>query len=371
MMQEDYREYSTKPKSRLWRAGAEALVKNVCEKPIKLAKRLLRVTKSQLSDEMIEVGPVKYVSYSTGAKMNQNILLIDDSEPIHELVISLLGSEPITIHSAFDAVKGIALAASLRPDLILLDIEIPDVDGLEICRRLKADPATSAIPIIFLTARVGTEDLVRGLNLGASDYITKPFKLPELLSRVGAALRTGQTMRFLAEKAMIDPLTCLGNRAMFNERFAAEVSMRIRSGEPLSCIAMDVDHFKGINDKYGHPFGDEALRKVGEAIMGICRVEDTACRYGGEEFMVLAPRTSADHAAIMAERMRCAIANISLSSQGESVTVTCSFGVAEAGGLHDRLLLERADQALYQSKNNGRNRVSVAPAQPPLQSAAA
>jgi diguanylate cyclase (GGDEF)-like protein len=303
--------------------------------------------------------------------MNQHILLIDDSEPIHQLVTTLLGDEPITIHSAFAAETGMVLAASLQPDLILLDIEMPGVDGLEICRRLKADPATIAIPIIFLTARASTEDLVRGLNLGAIDYVTKPFKLPELLSRVSAALRTSQTMRFLAEKAMIDPLTKLGNRAMLNERFAAEVSLRIRSGEALSCIAMDVDHFKNINDKYGHPFGDDVLRKIGDVMKEICRVEDIACRCGGEEFIVLTPRTSADHAALLAERMRSAIAQMSLFTHGESVTVTCSFGVAEAGGLHDRLMLERADQALYQSKQHGRNRVSVAPGQAQFQTAAA
>ncbi|MGD0462248.1 MAG: diguanylate cyclase [Tepidisphaeraceae bacterium] len=296
--------------------------------------------------------------------MHQQILLIDDSKLIHPLVTSLLANEPVTIHSALDAEYGLALAASLRPDLILLDVEMPGVDGFETCRRLKADPATASLPIIFLTARTATEEMVCGLNLGANDYVTKPFKLSELLSRVRAALRTSHLIRLLEEKALIDPLTGLGNRAMFDERFTAEVAMRIRSGSPLSCIVLDVDHFKDINDRYGHPFGDHVLSKIGEALTEICRVEDVACRHGGEEFVVLAPRTSADQAALLAERMRLAIAKIPFRQKGESITVTCSFGVAEAAGTFDRLMLERADQALYQSKEHGRDRVSIAPPQP-------
>ena len=303
--------------------------------------------------------------------MHQDILLIDDSKPIHPLVASLLADEPVTIHSAFDAKSGLILAASLRPDLILLDVEMPEVDGYETCRRLKADAATVNLPILFLTARATTEEKVRGLNLGAIDYVTKPFKLSELLSRVRAALRTSHLIRLLEEKALIDPLTGLGNRAMYDERLAAEVGLRIRSGTALSCIVLDVDHFKDVNDKYGHPFGDQVLSKIADTVSNICRVEDVACRHGGEEFVILTPQTSAGHAALLAERMRDAIAKIPFSRKGESIAVTCSFGVAEAAGTYDRLMLERADQALYQSKEGGRNRVSIAPAPPMLQTIAA
>jgi diguanylate cyclase (GGDEF)-like protein len=303
--------------------------------------------------------------------MHQQILLIDDSKPIHPLVKSLLADEPVTIHSAFDGQFGLTLAASLRPDLILLDVEMPIMDGFETCRQLMADPATASVPVIFLTARAATDEMVRGLNLGAIDYVTKPFKLSELLSRVRAALRTSHLIRLLADKAMIDSLTGLGNRAMFDKRFAAEVAVRIRSGTPLSCVVVDVDHFKNINDTHGHAFGDHVLCQIADALTAICRIEDVACRLGGEEFVVLAPRTSAEHAALLAERMRLAIAKIPFSQQGKAISVTCSFGVAEAAGIFDRLMLERADQALYQSKQNGRDRVSIAPQQPmPLIAAA-
>lgn len=305
--------------------------------------------------------------------MHQDILLIDDSAPIHPLVTSLLGEEPVIIHSAFDAKSGIILAGSLRPDLILLDVEMPEVDGFETCRRLKADPVTATIPIIFLTARAETQEMVHGLNLGATDYVTKPFKLSELLSRVRAALRTSHLIRLLEEKALIDPLTGLGNRAMFDQRFAGEVSRRVRFANPLSCIVLDVDHFKGVNDRYGHAFGDQVLSRIASVLTGICRVEDVACRHGGEEFVVLTPQTSAEHAGLLAERMRVAIAKIPFLREGKPVSVTCSFGVAEALGTYDRLMLERADQALYESKKHGRNRVSIAPAELVLtpQSAAA
>jgi diguanylate cyclase (GGDEF)-like protein len=296
--------------------------------------------------------------------MLQQILLIDDSKAIHPLVKSLLVSEPVTIHSAFDGQAGLDLAASLRPDLILLDVEMPGMDGFEICRRLMADPATARLPVIFLTARVAAEELVRGLNLGAVDYVTKPFKLSELLSRVRAALRTSRLIRLLEDKAMIDALTGLGNRAMFDKRLTAEVAARIRSGNPLSCIVLDVDHFKDINDKYGHAYGDQVLCKIGDALTTICRVEDIACRLGREKFVVLAPRTSAAHAALLAERMRIAVARIPFWQQGESITVTCSFGVADAAGTFDRLMLERTEQALCHSKRKGRDCISIAPTHP-------
>ena len=151
---------------------------------------------------------------------------------------------------------------------------------------------------------------------------------------------------------------------MFDERFAAEVGLRIRSGKPLSCIVMDVDHFKDVNDRHGHPFGDHVLSKIGETITDICRVEDVACRHGGEEFVVLTPNTGVHHAALLAERMRVAIAKLPFSREGEPVSVTCSFGVAEADGIYDRSMLERADDALYVSKQQGRNRVSIAPSAP-------
>ncbi len=303
--------------------------------------------------------------------MHQQVLLIDDSKPIHALVTSLLGNEPVTIHSAFDAQFGIVLAASLRPDLILLDVEMPGVDGYETCRRLKADRVTASLPIVFLTARATTEEMVQGLTLGANDYVAKPFKLSELLSRVRAALRTSHLIRLLEDKALIDSITGLGNRAMFDKRLAAEVSLRIRSGNSLACIVLDVDQFTVVNEKYGQRVGDQMLTRIGETITEICRGEDVACRYGGRKFVVLTPQTTASQAAVFAEQMRVAIERIPFSRQGTPITVTCSFGISEACDIYDRSILERAEEALNRSQDQERNCMSIAPTKHRLRTMAA
>ena len=301
--------------------------------------------------------------------MQQQLLLIDDSKHIHPLIKALLSDEQLEIHSAYDAEFGLSLIKTLRPDLILMDVDMPGLNGFEACRKLKSDPANSSIPLIFLTSCGSIEEKVRGLELGAVDYVTKPCNRAELQARVRASLRMSQLIRLLEEKALIDALTGLGNRAMFEQRLAAETALRIRSGLPLACIVLDLDQFKSINDTFGHPFGDVVLRKIATIIAEHCRTEDVGCRLGGEEFAVLAPNTTAEQATTLAERMRAAIAKTSFVHGGKSVTVTSSFGVVDAGDPYDRSLLERADAALYESKQHGRNRVTSTLA--PTRSAAA
>ena len=221
--------------------------------------------------------------------MQQQILVIDNSKTIHPLVKVILSEEPVEVHSAMDAKYGMVLAASIRPDLILLDVDMPGMDGFEACKQLKADPATANVPIIFLTSHSTVAEKVRGLGLGAIDYVTKPFNRAELMARVRTSLRTNQSIRLLEEKATIDALTGLGNRAMFDQRLEAEVCLHVRTKHPLSCILMDVDRFKRINDTFGHPFGDKVLKRIAEIITDLCRTEDVACRYGGEEFAIWRP----------------------------------------------------------------------------------
>lgn len=302
--------------------------------------------------------------------MQQQVLLIDDSKSIHTLVTSLLADEPLTIHSAYDAAFGLVQAASLRPDLILLDVDMPEVDGYEACRRLKADAATAGIPVIFLTAKAATEELVRGLDLGASDYVAKPFKLSELLSRVRAALRTGHLIRLLEDKALIDPLTGLGNRALFNKRLAAEVALRIKSNSPLACAVLEVDNFSKLADRYGHPFGDHVLGKIGAALLELCPVEYVACRYRGPAFAILTPQATAAQAAELVERFRRAAVAIPFNRQNVTITVTCSTGVAEAGDAYDRGILERAEQAMGASPQPDLRRAPIGLTMPPSRSAA-
>lgn len=300
--------------------------------------------------------------------MSQQILVIDDSEKIHALIKVILADEPVDVQSATDPKYGLVLAASIVPDLILLDVDMPGMNGFETCRQLKADPATADVPVIFLTSLSAVKEKVQGFSLGAVDYVTKPFNPAELTARVRASLRTKHVMRSLEEKALIDPLTGLGNRAMFVSRFEAEVCLRVRFNNPLSCILLDLDHFKEINDTYGHPIGDRVLEMIGKLIADLCRTEDVACRFGGEEFVIIAPHTTAADATIFAERIRSIIADTRFKPEGfkptpllgDNIRLTASFGVAEATDLYDRSMLQRADDAMYRSKQEGRNRVSVA-----------
>src|SRR5688500_2135270 len=222
-------------------------------------------------------------------RMRQKLLVIDDSMPIHMLVRARLNDEPIEMLSAYDGESGLTMAGEQLPDLILLDVDMPHPDGFEVCRRLKAEPRTNIIPVVFLTAASSTEEKIRGLNLGAVDYVTKPFEPAELRARVRASLRTKYLMDLLAKRAQIDGLTGLFNRAFFEHRLLAEMAQSRRVGRALACIMADVDHFKSINDQFGHPMGDEVLRAVANLFLEQCRTEDIVCRYGGEEFVVLMP----------------------------------------------------------------------------------
>ena len=281
----------------------------------------------------------------------QTVLVIDDSTLIHSLVKARLDDEPVEVHFAESAKEGIAKAASLDPDLILLDVDMPEMDGFEACRRLKADPATSAIPVVFLSGASTAQQKVQGLDLGAVDYVTKPFDPAELRARVRAALRTKYLMDLLAKRAMIDGLTGLWNRACFEQRLASELSLTRRTSRPLACAMLDLDHFKQINDTHGHPFGDEVLRGVAQVIQDACRAEDVPCRYGGEEFVLLLPNCPIDEAREVIDRLRSTI----------QADETCSAGIATWDG-HEtpEALVRRADTALYAAKREGRNRSVLA-----------
>ena len=288
---------------------------------------------------------------------SQKILVIDDSATSQSIIRSVLKDEPVQVAAANNGNDGLRLAKSEKPDLILLDVEMPAPDGFEVCRQLKQDPETLAIPIVFLTGASSTEQKVRGLDLGAVDYVIKPFDPAELCARVRASLRSKYMFDLLSHKAMIDGLTGIWNRAFFDQRLASEISLAKRHGTPFSLVMADVDKFKSINDSHGHAFGDRVLRAVSYVLSHSCRKEDIVCRYGGEEFAVLTPMTALGGAVTLAEHLRQAIAEQILPHRGEKVQVSSSFGVAELGSLDPATIVERADGALYQAKAEGRNRV--------------
>ena len=293
--------------------------------------------------------------------MIQRVLIVDDTKNIHALVKARLNGEPVELHSCFSSADGLAMAGTLLPDLILLDVDMPDMDGFEVCRRLKGHPATMNIPVVFLTGAGSTDEKIRGLELGAVDYVTKPFEPAELRARVRAALRTKYLLDLLNKKAMIDGLTGLWNRTYFDQTLAAQLSLAKRSGQPVAVVIGDLDHFKQINDRCGHLTGDEALRIVAACMQATCRIEDVVCRYGGEEFGIIVPNTPSDKALIMADRLRKNIEKLPLQHRGVPVQITCSFGIADVTSCGEKDIIAAADAALYRAKDAGRNRIEIAP----------
>ena len=278
--------------------------------------------------------------------MKKQVLLVDDSSDIHPLVAALLAEEPVDVHSATDPVLGLTLAASIRPDLVLLDVDMPGMDGYEFCRRLKADVTLAAVPIVFLTARGDSDQKVRGLHLGAVDYVTKPFSPGELLARVCAALRTRAVIADLEGRSLTDALTGLGNRRMFTARLRAEASGRARSPKPLACTYLDVDGMRTVNQYYGDPFGDQLLVKVADVIRDTYRPEDVACRMRDDDFAVLMPDTTVEDAVALARQFKATLTRAAFTHRSARVPVTCGVGIAPALDPYDQSVYDRAVNAL-------------------------
>ena len=294
----------------------------------------------------------------------QAAILIVDDVPTNIQVLAEALRQQHRVKVATNGRDALAIARSQpQPDMILLDVMMPEMDGFEVCRQLKADPATRHIPVIFVTAKDDVADEEHGLMLGAVDYIAKPFHLPVVRARVRNHLALKLKADLLESLANIDSLTDIPNRRRFDEKLDHEWRRCQRSGLPLSLIMLDVDHFKAFNDHFGHGAGDICLVTVAATLSGnLSRPGDMVARYGGEEFAVILPETDAAGASQMAERMREALA-LQRMPQAPGAgygIVTLSAGVAscvpaEEAGLAD--LIAAADSKLYEAKTLGRNRV--------------
>jgi diguanylate cyclase (GGDEF)-like protein len=289
--------------------------------------------------------------------MPQSVLIVDDSIPLHALIKTQLKSEPLSFHSAHDGEAAILSASSFRPDLILLDVDMPGLNGFEVCQRLKANPLTSSIPLIFLTAGSTLVDKVKGLESGGSDYIVKPFKPEELKARVRSTLRAA---RQLEQTHMVDSLTGLWNRHYFDIQEKSQLSLAKRTGRPVACMIIEVDHFVRNNAKLGEAAGNEVLRNIARILTGKARAEEIVCRFDTGKFAMWMTSANSAAAAQLAERLRSDIERQLKSRSSPEAGITCSFGIADSLAGGEQSLVERADAAVYRAQQLGRNCVSIA-----------
>lgn len=304
--------------------------------------------------------------------ITSTLLVIDDSRAIRSTTRDLLLMEgDLAVIEAADGLTGFRTLLEKKPDLVLCDLEMPIADGRKFLALRKSRPEAAEVPVIMLTGDHDVERKADLLDLGAADYVTKPFHPRELLARVRVQLRLRQLTAELRAvndtlKAITvtDALTGLANRRRLDETLVIEVARAKRYGTPLSLAVVDVDHFKRVNDTWGHDAGDEVLRGLARTLDQGVRRTDLASRLGGEEFVVLMPHTPLNGAKDVAERLRTAFGASTFAICGTEVRCTVSIGIAAldaSKGIDDgQKLLKAADVALYQAKSGGRDRVVLA-----------
>lgn len=295
----------------------------------------------------------------------QTILIVDDAKTNINILAELLKPD-FRIRAATNGEKALEIAFSVNPpDLILLDVLMPGIDGYEVCKRMKASSQTKNIPVIFITGKVTEEDEIYGFNLGAVDYITKPFSPVIVKARVNMHAELKRHRDYLEGISYLDGLTGIPNRRRFNEYLSFACDFSHREEVPVSMVMMDIDHFKLFNDHYGHQEGDSCLIQIAQALSGII-VErtDLVARYGGEEFACILPNRTEEEALEIAQKLRRAVLDLRIPHETSRVEpiVTISLGVATVIPSADKTckdLIKAADEALYRSKESGRNKVSV------------
>jgi two-component system, cell cycle response regulator len=307
--------------------------------------------------------------------LGATVLIVDDSDAIREKTRSALALLPIcdNVLEADNGLRGLKLLAQHKVDLVLCDVVMPELDGFKFLQLMKAKPEYRDVPVIMLTGEEGTDKKVKGLEQGASDYITKPFEASELLARVKVQLKMKSLQDELREKnaqlerlASTDALTKIHNRRYFMEMYDLEWAKCERFHHDMGLIIVDVDKFKSVNDTWGHPEGDRVLVEIAQVLARSLRKVDLIARYGGEEFAVLLPSTDLKGTKLVAEKLRAEVEkNVTVGTgSANQRQVTISIGVAHTpttpGVSSSDEFIQRADEALYRSKERGRNRVTIA-----------
>ncbi len=291
------------------------------------------------------------------------VLIVEDdpvSMRVLEAFLENWGYEVVTARSGNQAWK--SLQGPDAPNIVISDWMMPDMDGLELCSRIRGKEGSGYIYFIIVTAKTRKEDLILGMEAGADDYLVKPFNHNELRYRLKAGRRIIDLEQRILQLANTDPLTGMLNRRAFMERLKAELERSGRENAPLSIIMADIDHFKRINDEHGHQAGDHVLREFSRGLVKLARPYDFLGRYGGEEFIACLPNTNEEQALSIADRLRRGIEEMVISlSGGVNIPITASIGTASytAGAGKDDVdrIIKRADDALYKAKREGRNRV--------------
>ena len=288
------------------------------------------------------------------------VLLVDDEPDIRRVVAAKLRGAGCTVETASDGAEACRRMAESPPHVVLLDVMMPGMSGIEVCRWIRSQPAVQHAYIIFLTAKAQVSDRVNGLDAGADDYVVKPFDLNELLARVRAGERRYTNLRALKEQAVRDALTGLYGKQVFWAFMEKEFHRARRYAYALAVVVIDIDNLKAINDDHGHLAGDAAIRAVGRVLEDSRRGSDVAVRFGGDEFVLLLPQTDLAGTQVVAERIRQAVENASIEHAGNTLSLTVSIGFActdaSSAGTPEELF-ELADAACRDAKRGGRNGV--------------
>jgi two-component system cell cycle response regulator len=292
----------------------------------------------------------------------RRVLVVEPSPYECSRLCHVLAAGELEVYAAGDLITAVSAVASFEPDLILAQLRLPTHSGFALVRRIKEDDATRTVPVILYSDFTTAAERIRALDLGAYDLLTEPFVSAELIARVRAALKSRHILAILERQSQRDHLTGLANRSVLEDHLVRAWNAYQNRGVALAVIVVDLDHFKAINDTFGHPVGDEVLRVAARLLAGSVRSSDVVARYGGEEFVVVASEGTAAIALALAERFRLRLAERKVLACGNEIRITASAGIA----LADRTqqsgpteLLHRADEALYRAKQSGRNAVCV------------
>lgn len=309
-----------------------------------------------------------------GNKEDRLIMIVDDN-PLNIKVLATILNDYSELLICTNGAEALEALKTEAPDLILLDVMMPGIDGYEVARIIRNDLGMKDLPIIFLTAKADAEDMVKGFNSGGNDYVLKPFNDVELKARVKNQIDLKCSRDQLIQKngeleelilkleiaSITDPLTGLYNRRYMMQRISEEAARFSRYGHSFVVVMADIDHFKSVNDQYGHECGDEVLKAVAQAMAIGLRINDVLSRWGGEEFLLLLPETTVEGGLLLAERIRKQVESVEVGYMQSAISVTLTLGLSyfDHGLTVDKVIF-LADQGLYRGKKSGRNKVVVA-----------